>query len=306
MKESFYFPHDNDARNDDRILELRSCYGNEWYALFFYTLETMSQSEDWSINRVAIGGLSLGYSVDRGMLENFYAKCLELWLFYEEDWKIFSERMVAHKNSRRELSEAWKRGALKRWKNSHPISPPIAPPIAGKERKGNKDSTIVKHTGDFEKFWNLYGKKIDKTKCEKVFSRLSTHDIELIFKKLPAYIASTPKIEYRKNPLTWLHWRNWEDEQNPGSIKFFWLLDWYDEEIVKTVTSKVTEKSSEQEVRLHLNKAIIDVESKRMTDEQKEKVRSREKTWRADNGKAEYEETPYYILARIINDVKLW
>ena len=41
MKESFYFSHDYNARNDQKILMLRGKFGNEGYALFFYILETI-------------------------------------------------------------------------------------------------------------------------------------------------------------------------------------------------------------------------------------------------------------------------
>ena len=47
--------------------------------------------------------------------------------------------MLSHKNDRKALSEAGKRGAEKRWKNS----PPIATPIARKERKGNNTNINI-------------------------------------------------------------------------------------------------------------------------------------------------------------------
>lgn len=64
----------------------------------------------------------------------------------------------------------------------------------------------------FEKFWEMYGKKVDRKKTETAFNRLSQKDKDEIFLKLPVYIESRPEIQFRKNPLTWLHGRNWEDE----------------------------------------------------------------------------------------------
>jgi len=63
----------------------------------------------------------------------------------------------------------------------------------------------------FEKFWNLYDKKVSKDKCLKKFMKLSESDIELIFKTLPEYIKSTPDIQYRKNPETYLNNKSWND-----------------------------------------------------------------------------------------------
>jgi hypothetical protein len=36
--------------------------------------------------------------------------------------------------------------------------------------------------------------------------------ISEIIKAVPKYVKDTPDIKYRKNPLTWLNGRYWEDE----------------------------------------------------------------------------------------------
>jgi len=64
----------------------------------------------------------------------------------------------------------------------------------------------------FESFWNAYDKKVEKVKCEIKFNKLAKKDIEKIFEALPIYIKSTPDIQFRKNPLTWLNGKCWNDE----------------------------------------------------------------------------------------------
>lgn len=64
----------------------------------------------------------------------------------------------------------------------------------------------------FAEFWNLYGKKTDSAKCKTKFSRLTKSEIELLFKNLPDYIKSTPEVQFRKNPITWLNGKCWNDE----------------------------------------------------------------------------------------------
>jgi len=66
---------------------------------------------------------------------------------------------------------------------------------------------------DFNIFWDLYNKKIDKVKSEKKWNSLSKSVQDYIILKLPAYIKSTPDEKYRKNPLTYLNGKCWEDEQ---------------------------------------------------------------------------------------------
>lgn len=64
----------------------------------------------------------------------------------------------------------------------------------------------------FERFWESYGKRIDRKKCQMRWRQLSTLDKERILERLPAYIMATPDISYRKNPLTYLNGECWNDE----------------------------------------------------------------------------------------------
>ena len=85
-----------------------------------------------------------------------------------------------------------------------------------KDSGSDKDSdseSVNKVTNDrFAEFWDLYGKKTDSSKCKTKFARLTKTEIELLFEKLPAYIKSTPDKQYRKNPITWLNGKCWNDE----------------------------------------------------------------------------------------------
>lgn len=92
--------------------------------------------------------------------------------------------------------------------------PPTPPPV---------QSDLEKES--FEKFWNLYDKKKDKDKCFTKWKKISKKDRVSIFEALPAYLSSTPDKQYRKNPLTYLNGKGWNDEiitsgnQKPGGMK---------------------------------------------------------------------------------------
>lgn len=64
----------------------------------------------------------------------------------------------------------------------------------------------------FENFWNAYGKKVDKVKCEKKWLKISETEKEKISGALNVYVESTPDVQFRKNPLTWLNGQCWNDE----------------------------------------------------------------------------------------------
>jgi hypothetical protein len=146
-KDTYYFSHDYNARNDEKILELRVKYGAEGYGLFWMLVETMAENDNGGAKASLIGGLSLGYGVDKGKLLEFIRYCIDIELFYEDEGFIFSRRMKKHKEFREKLSTKGKEGADKRWSNN---APPNSPPIGegnakerkGKEIKGNESTDV--------------------------------------------------------------------------------------------------------------------------------------------------------------------
>lgn len=97
-----------------------------------------------------------------------------------------------------------------------PTEPPTdggnIPPRQQVEGKGKGKVEVNNTVHDFELFWNSYGKKVSKPKCEKAWSKLDQSTRELVLSKLGNYIKSTPDVTYRKNPLTYLNNRSWEDD----------------------------------------------------------------------------------------------
>ena len=81
-------------------------------------------------------------------------------------------------------------------------------------KKNNEKHTLKSECEKypFESFWNMYDKKADRAKCEKVWGKITDTDRAEIFRVLPTYIDSTPNIRFRKNPLTWINGKCWRDE----------------------------------------------------------------------------------------------
>jgi predicted transcriptional regulator len=84
------------------------------------------------------------------------------------------------------------------------------------QQTNNKRSTTNKNDKKekkilFDKFWVMYGKSSDKKKCMDKFILLSDSEIDLIFETLPIYLLKTPDVQYRKNPLTYINGKCWND-----------------------------------------------------------------------------------------------
>lgn len=134
MKETFYFSHDYNARNDQKILMLRGEFGTEGYGLYWMLLETLSEDSECCIYRLAMAGLSVSFNCPISLIQKFIDFCIKIELFFEEDGKIFSKRMLEHKELRAKLSQGGKKGAELRWgSNSSAMAEPMQ--RKGKERK---------------------------------------------------------------------------------------------------------------------------------------------------------------------------
>ena len=70
------------------------------------------------------------------------------------------------------------------------------------------------YTHRFEKFWNLYDKKLERRKCENKWKKLSSDDKESIMQFIPIYKKSVSSKQYLKHPFTFLNSRIWEDDWN--------------------------------------------------------------------------------------------
>jgi len=76
-------------------------------------------------------------------------------------------------------------------------------------------SILQRESYTFENFWNDYGKKQDNAKCRTAWNYLTIAEKISIKDHVPRYVASTPEVKYRKNPLTYLHGKCWNDEILP-------------------------------------------------------------------------------------------
>jgi hypothetical protein len=94
--------------------------------------------------------------------------------------------------------------------------PPASDPTSNQQTTTIKEvqqrKEEKKQDSDFEKFWESYEKKTDRSKCEKKWDKIKREDKEKIFASIGEYVKSTPESQYRKNPLTWLNGECWNDE----------------------------------------------------------------------------------------------
>lgn len=120
----------------------------------------------------------------------------------------------------KEKSEGRKKAINTRWKRKRQGA-------EARETYNNVQYAEVIEQYPFETFWNAYDKVRNRGKCEFIWQRLSDTDKANIMQHVTKYIASTPNKKYRKDPITYLKNRSWEDEiitdtpQNNGNNRSY-------------------------------------------------------------------------------------
>lgn len=178
-KDVYYFSHDCNARNDEKILMLRAEHGWEGYGLFWALVEMMFESKETCLHHNKIRGIAVSYNIDITLLQNVINTAINEGLFVSDGERFWSEslrkRKQAFHEQRQKKSEAGKKGMEVRWKDHVKTSSDntvITQNNKGKESKektkeskgkeNNKTSyaEFVKMTPEqYQKLINSYGEK---------------------------------------------------------------------------------------------------------------------------------------------------
>jgi hypothetical protein len=166
-KKTYYFPHDANARNDEKILAVRMKYGMEGYGIYFALIEKLLESTDYILlkdyNTIAFE-LRVGAEKIKSIVEDFglfqFTECGKL--FYSES---LNSRMIPLEEVRDKRSIAGKIGAEKRWKEKQKMANAIkddSKPIANAIEKNSRVEDSIEE--DKEKLSNESKKKAEELK----------------------------------------------------------------------------------------------------------------------------------------------
>ena len=116
-KDAFYFKHDSNARNDEKLLEVRRRFGMEGYGIYWAIIEKMREATDFQLNRdynAIAWDLRCKEATVKAVVEDF-------GLFDIYDDSISSHRltgdMATMEKKRAAYAEGGRRGMESRWKN---------------------------------------------------------------------------------------------------------------------------------------------------------------------------------------------
>ena len=115
-KEAYYFSHDSNARNDEKLLAVRMRFGAEGYGIYFMIIERLrDESDNMSIKDYNILAFDFRVSADKvkSVIEDF-----ELFEFTDDKKYFYSQRMLNNMKIKNQKSEKARLSAEKRWNKS--------------------------------------------------------------------------------------------------------------------------------------------------------------------------------------------
>ncbi|MFA5306510.1 MAG: Lin1244/Lin1753 domain-containing protein [Candidatus Babeliales bacterium] len=124
-KDAYFFFHDANARNDLKILAMRSVYKSEGYGWYFMLLEIMRESADYKIplNKYTYHTLAMQMQCDGNALAQYIEDCCTNFrdgkgaLLSKDDNFIWSESFIKRMAVIDEKRERNRQSANKRWGN---------------------------------------------------------------------------------------------------------------------------------------------------------------------------------------------
>lgn len=150
----------------------------------------------------------------------------QLWVniqdkFIEDEKGLFyNERLEEEQNKRKSFTESRRNNrkgvnqyTKKKPKNSGHMTSHMENEDVNENIDVEEDSILE----SFNKFWELYGNKQDKVKCQREWSEIDKAEYSKILDHVPKFVKASG--EYLCKPINYLQGRRWQDEQLPNYNK---------------------------------------------------------------------------------------
>jgi len=125
-KQSYYFSHDSNARNDVKVIKLRRQLGLEGYGLYWCLIEMLRDAPENRLPIDAIDDIAFSLNINKEKIETVISN---YGLFSVDQLNFFSQRLIRsmeqYKEIKTKLSEGGKKGMIARYKKDKPTKPEV-------------------------------------------------------------------------------------------------------------------------------------------------------------------------------------
>jgi hypothetical protein len=203
-----YYLHDSTSFNDEKITELYLEFGYEGLGLFYTILEKLALQEKPIKTKILKHQLNVGKKLE---------KC---WDFMEKielissiNGETFNEQLLNF-SKKYQVNKEKNADKVAEWRKSKKSNENVTgyEPDCNATKVNKVKSIKIKESKHFDFFWEAFNKKIDRAKCENVWSKLTEEEVQKIVATVDQYVLANPEIKFRKNPLTYLNGKCFNDE----------------------------------------------------------------------------------------------
>lgn len=196
--------------------------------LFIYLLSN-DKCSYCGIYELPLSIMAFETGIDERDLEKSMLPRLEPKIFYHDNWVCITNFKKFHVSDGSENSQKGYNRALSQVPShiikifEEKIKPLQAPPSTSGSfpssftlsftSPSTSNDAIKSLKNNFDLFWNLYPKKVEKKKSKEKWDRLSLEDQNSILKDIPLRKSSKQWLAgYIPNPMTYLNGERWNDE----------------------------------------------------------------------------------------------
>jgi len=208
-KDTFYFSHDYNSRNDEKIKFLIRNHGLLGYGLFWAIIEDLYNNAN--ALRMDYEGIAYDFRIDVSIVKSIIND-FDLFVFEGNTFGSLSvQKRIDERDSK---SVKARESAHKRWINANALQSQCeSNAIKESKVKEIKEKKEMIVNIDFDFFWDYYDKRVgDKNKIKKKWDNLTDEEREKAFKFIESYKIVQPDKQFRKNPETFLNNKSWNDE----------------------------------------------------------------------------------------------
>lgn len=236
-----YFPHY--ISDGKKMFYIEQKYGNDGYATWFKILESLASTDDHFINLNSEMDLMFLSAKCRISIEVLINILNDLSLLGEIDHFLWLNKIVYSRKFIESIQDAYTRRnnkcmnydsfcihysslcttiTLQNYKKSYnntqsKVKYTKVNETKENNSKENENEISLNFTKSeklilFDSWWNLYNKKTGKEKTQSKWITLSFEEMNKCLDVVSDYVKSTIDKQFRKNPLTYLNGKHWEDE----------------------------------------------------------------------------------------------
>ncbi len=224
-KDTYYFSHDSNARDDEKIVSMRIAHGWAGYGVYWAIVEMLRTSPGYTLTLdfdVLSFTLQAPFDLVRGVV-------LDFELFRIKDEKFSSESLTRRMKRVKSISDTRKKAAQKRWDSAHAMQKQSkcnanAMQDYAKERKVNErkvNKTKESYSENFEIFFKTHPGAGSKKKAFEAYKKVIkdgvSHEqllaqIQLQENSRKAQTLAGDFVPPWKHVVTWLNGACWEDK----------------------------------------------------------------------------------------------